>query len=192
MKKLFLLLVAGILTVACSGDSNTMVDAENKVLLLKVDLLTNTFEGGKELVFPDNENFTISTVYHPPGDFGDITLNYDEVNMPIFAGDIIWMGLGIISYPESMNAPEEFSSAQNAVEMPASSEFALVPYGDYPEHMYPEVIDYEGIWNAIENLSLVKQYRMINPQAKVNLFLYTPSVGIGDPADWDWIVILKN
>lgn len=190
MKKSILLLVAGVLMVACSGDSNTMVDEENKVLLLKVDLLTNTFEGGKELFFPDNENFTISTVYHPPGDFGDITLNYDEVNMPIFAGGIIWMGLGEITYPESMDAPEEFTLTQTEAEMPAPSEFALVYYEEFAN--YPEVIDYESIWDAVDNLNLVKLYRIINPQAKVNLFLYTPSVGIGDPADWDWIVILKN
>ncbi|RYJ41261.1 hypothetical protein [Flavobacterium beibuense] len=193
MKKSFLLLVFAALLMSCSDTDTDPVNGSpegNKVLLLKVDLLTNVFEGGKELTFPDNSNFTISTVYHPPGDFGDITLNYDEVNMPIFAGDIIWMGLGEITYPESMDTPQEFDLTQNSVEMPSSSQFALVPYGEFFE--YPEVIDYEGIWDAVDNLSLVKQYRVINPQAKVNLFLYTPSVGIGDPADWDWIVILKN
>ena len=27
---------------------------------------------------------------------------------------------------------------------------------------------------------------------KVKLFLYKPSVGMGDPLDWDWIVYLKK
>ncbi len=192
MKKSLLLLVLGALTVSCSGDdSGTIVNDENKVLLLKVDLLTNTFEGGKELTFPDNENFTISCDYNPPGDFGDITLNYDEVSMPIFAGGIVWMGLGEITYPESMVAPEEFTAIQNPVEMPAISDFALVSYGDSNAY-YPEIIEYEAIWGAIDNFALVEQYREMNPEAKVNLFLYTTSVGVGDPADWDWIVIIKN
>lgn len=199
MKKSLLLLFSLALFTACSGDSNTQsvnddqqLPAANKVVLLKVDLLTNTFEGGKELTFPDNGNFTISTDFNPAGDFGDITLIYEEVSEPIFAGDIIWMGLGQMTFPESINTPEEFITIQNPVSQPDESQFALVSVDEPATSPFLSDIDYEAIWSSVSNRAVVKQYRESNPDAKINLFLYTPSVGVGDPADWDWFVILKN
>ncbi|KGO78895.1 hypothetical protein Q763_16015 [Flavobacterium beibuense F44-8] len=199
MKKSLLLLFSLALFTACSGDSNTQsvnddqqLPTANKVLLLKVDLLTNAFEGGKELTFPDNGNFTISTDFNPAGDFGDITLIYEEVSETIFAGDIIWMGLGQMTFPESINTPEEFTVIQNPVSQPDESQFALVSVDEPATSPFLSDIDYEAIWSSISNLAVVKQYRESNPDAKINLFLYTPSVGVGDPAEWDWFVILKN
>ncbi|WP_417352570.1 hypothetical protein [Flavobacterium alkalisoli] len=195
MKKSFLLLVFAALLMSCSDTDTDPVNGGsegNKVLLLKVDLLTNAFEGGKELTFPDNSNFTISTDFNPAGDFGDITLNYDEVNMPIFAGEIIWMGLGQMTFPESMDASGEFATIQNPVSQPAESQFSLVSVDEPETSPFLSEIDYDAIWAAVDNLAAVKEFRDSNPDAHVNLFLYTPSVGIGDPADWDWIVILKN
>ena len=52
--------------------------------------------------------------------------------------------------------------------------------------------DHQSIWAAIDNLETVKNYRESNPEVKISLFLYTPSVGIGNPEEWDWFVILKN
>ena len=49
-----------------------------------------------------------------------------------------------------------------------------------------------NIWNSINNLEVVSDYLDSNPNGKINLFLYTPGVGIGDPAYWDWYVFLKN
>lgn len=195
MKKSFLLLVFAALLMSCSDTDTDPVNGGlegNKVLLLKVDLLTNAFEGGKELTFPDNNNFTISTDFNPAGDFGDITLNYEEVGMPIFAGEIIWMGLGQMTFPESMDASGEFSTIQNPVSQPSESQFSLVSVDEPETSPFLSEIDYDAIWAAVDNLAAVKEFRDSNPDAQVNLFLYTPSVGIGDPADWDWIVILKN
>ena len=195
MKKSFLLLVFAALLMSCSDTETDPVNGGsegNKVLLLKVDLLTNAFEGGKELTFPDNNNFTISVDYNPPGDFGDVTLNYEEVGMPIFAGDITWMGLGEITYPESMDASGEFTTIQNPVSQPNESQFSLVTYEETEANIFFEDIDYDAIWAAVDNLAAVKEFRDSNPDAQVNLFLYTPSVGIGNPEEWDWIVILKN
>lgn len=197
MKKTILPFVfAAMLFISCSEDDaspvqNTEPAIENKVLMLKVDLLTHQFEGGKELVFPEAETFTITTDYVSPGDFGSIKLNYEEVNQPIFDGTIIWMGLGVRSYPEILDAPETFSTIEEAVEMPDMSQFRLVTYiedGGFEEPW----ADHDLIWAAIDNLQQVQAYRQSNPNAKVHLFLYTPSVGVGDPADWDWYVILKN
>ncbi|WP_417367531.1 hypothetical protein [Flavobacterium beibuense] len=197
MKKSLLLLCFLAFFTACSDDSETQAVGDdnqlpvgNKVVLLKVDLLTNTFEGGKELAFPENDAFTLIYDYNPPGDFGDITLIYEEVSEPIFAGGIVWAGMGEMTYPESIDAPETFSTISSSVAQPAESQFES--YFNEEFNFYYDNIDYNGIWSSVSNLAVVKEYRESNPDSKVNLYLYTPSVGVGDPADWDWFVILKN
>ena len=56
MRKLILLLaLITTLFISCSKDdffNSSLTD--NKVLLLKIDYLTNTFEGGKELTFKES------------------------------------------------------------------------------------------------------------------------------------------
>lgn len=195
MKKILLLSLLGIFATACSDDDNNNTippdDGQNKVVLLQVDYLTNTFEGGKQLVFPaaTNDDFTVSYVYHPPGDFGDIALTYQEVNMPLFAGTIIWSGTGARSFPDSIDAVTAFPTTGATVALPPNDDFRFI---DYTGVDYAEPIDFEPMWNAVDNLQIVAQYRAANPSAKIYMYLYTPSVGMGNPAEWDWYVIIKN
>ncbi|OIQ17615.1 MAG: hypothetical protein BM557_07960 [Flavobacterium sp. MedPE-SWcel] len=193
MKNLFLLLSLSLFLGSCSDDDSSVTppnETENKVLLLKVDMQTNAFEGGKELTFPEFTDFTIETSYIEPGDFGDIELKYQEADAPIFAGTIVWAGLGEMTYPEILNTTTSFTTIDTPVQAPTEENFELVQYSDYS--VYPELINYNAIWGAIDDLQLVKEYRDENPNAKVNLLLYTPSVGVGNPAEWDWFIILKN
>ncbi|MBY8963415.1 hypothetical protein KJK34_11685 [Flavobacterium sp. D11R37] len=194
MKNLLLMAGMALLLVSCSEDSesplNNDTPSDNKVLLLKVDFETNVFEGGKELTFEDAEGFTITSDYNSPGDFGDITLMYEEANDTIFAGDIVWAGLGQMTYPESLADDSAFASLPDALPMPSLQHFEIVEYDEYA--YYPEVIDHEALWAAVDNLQVVKEYRESNPDANIRLFLYTPSVGVGNPAEWDWFIILKN
>lgn len=166
---------------------------ENKVLLLKVDAVTGVFEGGKELTFEAASTFTITTDYVAPGDFGSVKLIYDELDAAIFDGTIHWMGLGEMNYPENIDGPNSFDILEQPLPMPASTDFYEVEYGDGEggglQGMEP---DHQVLWDAIKNLEVVKEYRNSNPGAKISLFLYTPSVGIGNPEEWDWFIILKN
>lgn len=196
MKKLLLMGLC-LSFMACSDETNAPVDnnpqTENKVLLLKVDLLTNAFEGGKELSFQDTTSFTISHDYDSPGDFGGIKLFYDELNAPLFEGTIHWMGLGEMTYPQ-LDPPASFLSSEILVMLPPENLREIVNYTDFPLPVdeWPYAPDYDAIWGAVEQLHIVKDYRAANPDSKVSFFLYTPSVGVGDPADWDWFIILKN
>lgn len=197
MKKIILLFgLSAVLFTACSEDASTPMENENppvsdnKVLMLKVDFQSYAFEGGKELTFPEADTFTITSDYVAPGDFGSIKLNYEEVNQPLFDGTIHWMGLGERSYPETLAAPQTFNETDEAAEMPALEDFEIVSYGD--EGYFEFYIDHQSLWASFDQLELVKEYRENNPNAKVQVFLYTPSVGVGDPADWDWYVMLKN
>ncbi len=192
MKKIILVLIATII-YSCTNDTAPVTEDEtNKVIMLKVDVLTNEFEGGKEFEFAESDSFTISYDYYPPGDFGGVQLFYSELNEEIFTGTIIWLGLGHRSYPEEISSPENFIIMNDSLELPEASMFETILLEDYSYWYFFDTIDYTGIWNSIANLEVVNEYRNSNPEGKINLFLYTPSVGIGNPADWDWYIFMKN
>lgn len=189
-RKLFAFCILSMSVLSCESDNNdpdpVAIDSEN-VLLLKVDYLTNTFEGGMELGFegaPDS--FTIDVDYQAPGDFGGIQLYYDEIDEKIFDGTIHWMGLGAISFPESFNPPGAFERRL--------TEDYVTPQAGFENVFNPgnENYDYDPIWASVQSLVRVRSFLESNPEATVKLFLYTPSVGVGNPADWDWILIVKN
>ena len=159
----------------------------NNVLMLKVDYLTNTFEGGKELTFNHlTDSFSIINQYKAPGDFGSIKLIYQELNETLFDGTIFWMGTGQINFPQNIQPSNQFISVNTTD--------TLYPINGFKNVFNPnnEIYNYSPIWLSIQNKIKVREYLASNPNATVKLFLYTPSVGIGNPADWDWIVFLKS
>lgn len=190
MKKILFILLVTFIVSCNSDDESTPQNEANKVVLLKVDFLTNEFEGGKELEFQAVENFTIASNYVSPGDFGGIQLFYGELDQIIFQGTIIWSGTGQRSYPESLELPSNFATIDENLELPNSDIFEPVLYDEFA--YYPEPIDYAGIWDAIKSLQVVKNYRDSNPQGKIHLFLYTPSVGLGSASVTDWYIYIKN
>ncbi len=190
---LYLILLIALFTFSCSEDNDDNLVSENNdnnVALLKVDFLTHTFEGGQELTFESTTDFNIVSNYQAPGDFGSIELVYNELEQPLFKGTIIWMGLGERSLPESLQGIDNFETLSEPVEMPSVSMFANVMYDEFA--FYPEDLDYSLLWDSIKNLKIVQQYRQYNPNETIKIFLYTPSVGIGNPEEWDYYIILKN
>jgi hypothetical protein len=191
MKKLlFILFIFVSLFSSCSEENSTSAEnttPQNKVLLLKVDYLTNTFQGGKETTYAENSNsFTISHQSVPAADFGNIKLKYDEINQILFDGNIVWMGLGQINYPQNMLAANQFQIVlTDDIIFPTTSFNHILPQSNLSN-------DYNQVWMAVQNLVKVRQYLISNPTGVVHLYLYTPSVGVGNPADWKWIVLMKN
>jgi hypothetical protein len=183
-----LLACFALLLFSCSKEKMETPDnsGPNKVLILKVDYTNHTFEAGKELLFPNTSTFTISKQYVTPSDFGSIKFIYEEVNLPLFDGSIVWNGLGSISYPTDFSPASDFSVVTTADYVTPASGFENI------HNLDNTIMDYQPIWSAVQNLAKVRQYLASNPTATVKIFLYTPSVGIGNPADWDWILILKN
>lgn len=162
-------------------------NATSKLLMLKVDYLTNNFEGGKETIFSRHTpTFTITTQYTPPGDFGNIRLIYQELNEIIFDGSIIWMGTGRINIPQNILPANNFSYVLTAD--------YVYPIGGIENVFDPnnQEYDYSQIWSQVQGLVKVREYLNSNPNASVKIFLYTPSVGVGNPEDWDWIIFIKN
>lgn len=164
-------------------------DEEGNVLMLQVDYLTKTFEGGYEYSF-DNapESFTITKDYRSPGDFGYIKLYYSEINEMLFYGTIVWMGCGKMYFPNYLYPAENYDRVETAdIVLPINGFENIMN-----EFQYEEAPDYELIYSSVQGLVKAREYLRSNPQQQVKIFLYAPSVGVGDPADWDWILFLKK
>lgn len=172
--------------LSCSKSQTEIVNAPNKVLLLVVDYTTSQFEGGTELPFTDTTpTFTLDTQYVAPGDFGKIKFSYQELGAPLFEGTIIWMGKGAITFPTTIVPASRFQRVltEDYVE-PESFDNIFNPTD--------QAYDYNAMWQHIQDLVKVREYLQYASNKQLKLFLYTPSVGIGDPADWKWIVLLKK
>ncbi len=168
-------------------DTPIVSNNSTKLLTLKVDYLTNTFEGAIETEYNIySPTFTVSNLYTSPGDFGYIQLKYQELNEVIFSGSIIWMGLGQIQYPINLLPSSQFDSVNtNDIVNPVSGfEDVFNPYN--------QPFDYSPVWLSIQKLVIVREYLQSNPNATIKLFLYMPSVGFGNPADADWFIFLKK
>lgn len=186
--KILFLFLTGIL-LGCNSenmDVSMETNAPTQVLMLKVDYTTNAFEGGTIFGFPQKtDKFTIENKYVEPSDFGSVKLIYKELNQTLFEGTIHWMGFGKMTLPERLK--------------PASSfEFVLTEDLRYPTgfenvfNPYNRELDYNKAWLSVQGLVKVREFLAANPNQKAKLFLYTPSVGVGDPKDWYWVIYLKK
>ena len=186
MKK-FSIIISILILFGCSKNDESK--PSNNIILLQVDYMTNVFEGGKKLTLStcisNSDTLPISVYYMPPSDFGSITLYYRPTNEMVFNGTIIWMGCGQIIFPESFDSANSFATLESELQQPDTSRFQIIFY-----ELYNQPINYANIWNAISKLKIVSYY--LNGSKKIGLFLYTPSVGIGDPNEWDWFVILNK
>ena len=175
-----------MLAVSC-GEREQEPHAASDVLLLTVDYTTNTFKGGKELRFSEKSStFTISYEYVPPGDFGHIKLFYEEISELLFFGTIHWMGCGKMEFPQNLLDAKKFKAVE--------TKDLVVPINGFV-NIFPQFTitpKYEIIWSKVQNLVKVRDYLRTNPEQVVKMFLYTPSVGAGNPEDWYWVIFLTS
>jgi len=167
---------------------NIEKDTVNKVLILKLRYLDYSFVGGYELEFPDTNSFTLNTNYYSPGDFGSVNVYYQEFNELLFDGTIIWMGTGQQTFPQTIIDSNNFESIPINYPLPDTNSFVKLLDDTYNI----DVGFHSQLWDAINNLKIVHQYRYNSPNSNINLLKYTPSVGSGNPEDWYWYVFLKN
>jgi len=179
-----------LVLISCSKENNRQpspTTSSNNVLVLKVDYNTHQFEGGKELTFTDTStNMTITKQYVAPADFGSIKLAFQELNEILFDGTIVWAGLGQVNYPQNLLSANQFDRVM-------TTDY-VTPVAGFENVFNPDntLYNYNAIWTSVQSLVKVRQYLNSNPNATVKIFLYTPSVGLGNPADWDWYIFMKN
>ena len=189
MKTKILLLLFVFALYGC--DSNLKdADLDNEVsqvLMMKVDYTSNTVEGGTEFKFTGkSDNVTIETEYKEPSDFGSVKLVYKELNEVLFFGTIHWMGLGEMSFPKKID-PKSMFEANLTLDY-------VSPVNGFEDIFNPQdmKLDYKQPWMAVQFYVKVREYLSANPNQKVKMFLYTPSVGTGNPEDWSWIIYLHK
>ncbi|HHU97083.1 MAG: hypothetical protein QM237_08475 [Bacteroidota bacterium] len=190
----FLLLMAVLLgcdfaDVAVETDFETDFEmrAPNQVLMLTVDYTTNSFEGGTVLSFStQTKNFTVTNRYVQPNDFGSVELTYEELGEKLFFGTIHWMGTGKMTFPEKLASPEVFKRV--------TTQDYVMPTHGFEDIFNPNDLElnYEKAWGAVQGLAITREFLKANPNQKVKMFLYTPSVGVGNPEDWFWVIYLKR
>ena len=173
-KLLFLATI--VLLFSCKKKENLFIQKtySNKILVLKIDYMTNQLEGAKELSFQDSDDFTISHESKSPGDFGWIKLYYKEFNQLIFEGSIIWNGTGELIYPKPLINVNQLDTIVTSLPFPGDSIFEK---NDTAGYFNPDSVSFSTIWSSISNLKLVSDYRMCNPTGKIHVFSYTPNIG---------------
>lgn len=186
--KTLLLALIALALMGCEAENNDLELCDNNsVLVLAVDYTTNKFMGGAKLDFKNkSEHFTTYNEFVEPSDFGSIKIIYDEIDETLFSGTIHWMGLGERTFPKSLLPADKFEGVitDNYVSPKNGFENIFNPY--------EMDLNHEVAWGEVQYLVKVREYLAINPEQKVKLFLYTPSVGLGNPEDWYWVIFLKS
>lgn len=165
------------------------------VIVLAVDYTTNAFLGGYTVpsgfvsdAMRDG-TFGLTSDYNSPGDFGDVTIYERATHTKLFAGDIIWMGAGRMTYPEQMYSPGSFARAKKTVSLPEFTEYSYYgeEYSDFTRS------DLGPVRSAVSRLEIVRQAVANWPDTpEIYATLYMRSVGMGDPADWYWLVFIRG
>lgn len=180
-----------LLAIGCSLDrveEKTENKTTNSILLLRIDYLTTTFEGAQEVtVSSANEMYDSIPVKVDDNAMGDveiITLRYQPSNDSVFSCSSIWIGRGEVLFPKSFFPVQNYSLLQSPADKPGDSKFQVLFYD------LSAPINYSSLWNAVSHLEIVSTYLKSNK--KIGIVLHRASVGIGDPADWDWYVIMDK
>ncbi len=180
-----------LLATSCNKNNEHPVPATAKatITLLKVDYLTRQFEGGRQFFFTPSgalaDSVPLTIYYKGPGDFGNITLKYAPTADTVFDGTIIWMGRGEIRYPAFAPAS---AFGTSGIQIPPPDSATL-------QGLYPDVhatrftnSTIRQAWAGIAGLYVARDNHVSG--GRKALLLYMPSVGIGNPADWDFIWVL--
>ena len=104
----------------------------------------------------------------------------------LFYGTIHWMGLGRMEFPQNLLNANQFKTVMtDDLVGPKNGFEQLFPQSEISD-------DYELVWGKVQHLVKAREYLRSNPEQVVKVFLYTPSVGVGNPEDWYWVIFLTQ
>lgn len=190
MKKIaFLFLLIIISSCSDDSDDNVIQNQNRELTILKVDFLTHTFEGGNSFEFNNiamTNTLPIEEIYVAPSDFGNYTLKYTPTNEVIFNGPIAWMG-GSYDLPLDYNSSDfETTTLNPSINLDEIEYF--MPTADILAGEGYTNFDYASVWNSIKNLQVTND--CLNNNGKIGFVLYTPGLGLFQPENAYWLVIL--
>jgi hypothetical protein len=166
-------------------DDEVSVENPGQFILLQIDYQTLAFEGGKtfdiEGAAPSIDSLPVFIDYQPPGDFGDLGLYSSLDSSQLFFGTIVWAGRGDRIFPAQLDDPTTFETTDDIPE--------ILPFiKDLNPQPQPTLVEMIDLWNAVSNLSIMVD-AVTTSGAHFGWVFYPRSVGIGDPADWDYYLV---
>lgn len=166
-------------------------DLQKHILISKVDYLTFRHKGFYALNVTDKldsgNEIPFVPQYQAPGDFGYIKLFYRNTDNLLMDGTIIWNGCGELNFPDSFRAGLPMD---NGLPYPGQDRIAFINNGGQYETVTDER-DLQYIWQSVSRQKEFQHYYE-NSSKKVAVYLYTPSVGIGNPADAYYLVFTEQ
>ena len=166
-------------------------DLHKHILISKVDYLTFRYRGFYALnvsgKLDSGTEIPFVAEYHPAADFGDIKLFYRNKNNLLMSGTIIWMGCGVLDFPASFRAGYPYV-ARDA--FPGQEHFAFInEQGEYT--VVTDESDLQHVWQSVSGQQEFQHY-YANSSKKVAVYLYRPSIGMGNPADAYYLVFTEQ
>lgn len=166
-------------------------DLQKHILISKVDYLTFRYKGFYALNVSNKLNsgneIPFLSQYQSPGDFGYIKLFYQNTDNLLMDGSIIWSGCGALNFPDNFRAGLPMD---NGLPYPGQSRIAFInDGGNYVTVTNERELQY--IWQSVSRQKEFQHYYG-NSSKKVAVYLYTPSVGVGDPADAYYLVFTEQ
>lgn len=166
-------------------------DLQKNILISKVDYLTFRHMGfyaldvqGQDL---SGTEIPFLAQYQAPCDFGSIKLYYQNTNNLLVSGSLVWMGCGHLDFPTEFRAGQQLSSSLN---YPGQDKIAFIDNsGNYI--VTSEESELQHIWQT-ESKQREFQHYYGNTHKKVAVYLYQPSQGVGNPADWFYLVFVEQ
>ncbi|MCD8518238.1 MAG: hypothetical protein LRY32_00355 [Flavobacterium sp.] len=190
MKKIaFLFLLIIISSCSDDSDDNVIQNQNRELTILKVDFLTHTFEGGNSFEFNNiamTNTLPIEEIYVAPSDFGNYTLKYTPTNEVIFNGPIAWMG-GSYDLPLDYNSSDFETTTLNPSINLDEIEYFLPTIDILADEGHTN-FDFSSVWNSIKTLRVTND--CLNNNGKIGFVLYTPGLGLFQPENAYWLVIL--
>lgn len=166
-------------------------DLQKHILISKVDYLTFRYKGFYALNVTDKLNtgneIPFLAEYQSPGDFGYIKLYYQNINNLLMDGTIVWNGCGALNFPASFRAGLPMSKD---LRYPGQSHISFID----DSGTYVNVTDeneLQHIWQSVSRQKEFQHYYQ-HSSKKVAVYLYTPSVGVGNPADAYYLVFTEQ
>ncbi|MDY6325750.1 MAG: hypothetical protein SPL42_01960 [Bacteroidales bacterium] len=166
-------------------------DIQKHILISKVDYLTFRYKGfyARNVTYKLNSGNEIPFVsqYQSPGDFGYIKLFYRNTDNLLMDGSIVWNGCGKLNFPDNFRAGLPMD---NGLPYPGQDRIAFINDGGHYETVTDEN-ELKHIWQSVSQQKEFQHYYG-NSSKKVAVYLYTPSVGVGNPADAYYLVFTEQ
>ncbi len=157
------------------------------ILIAKVDYMSFEYGGFYSMNVTNKQNegneIPFLAEYMSPSDFGYIKLYYHDESNLLMDGSIIWAGCGALNFPETL--------MKRGLSFPSDRISYIDADGNYVQDVDESDNDLGYIWQTLSSQEEFMSYYE-QTSKKVAVFLYQPSVGVGDPYDWYYMVFVER